>query len=59
MEHYIKLLTIFIWKFSIGEVTLPWAIFHFRIFSKIIAERIHIFQVAQGTGFDILIRNYL
>ena len=26
---------------------------------KIIAERIHIFQVAQGTSFDILIRNYL
>ena len=26
---------------------------------KIIAERIHIFQVAQGTGFDIHIRNYL
>ena len=26
---------------------------------QIIAERIHIFQVAQGTGFDILIRNYL
>ena len=26
---------------------------------KIIGERIHIFQVAQGTGFDILIRNYL
>ena len=26
---------------------------------KIIAERIHIFQVAQGTGFEILIRNYL
>ena len=26
---------------------------------KIIAERIHIFQVAQGTDFDILIRNYL
>ena len=26
---------------------------------KIIGEGIHIFQVAQGTGFDILIRNYL
>ena len=26
---------------------------------KIIAERIHIFEVAQGTGFDIIIRNYL
>ena len=26
---------------------------------KIISERIHIFQVAQGTGFDIRIRNYL
>ena len=26
---------------------------------KIIAERIDMFQVAQGTGFDILMRNYL
>ena len=26
---------------------------------KIIAVRIHIFRVAQATGFDILIRNYL
>ena len=26
---------------------------------KIITEHIHIFQAAQGTGFDILIRNYL
>ena len=32
---------------------LPWPLF------EIIAERIHIFQVTQGTGFDILIRNYL
>ena len=26
---------------------------------KIIVERIQIFQVTQGTGFNILIRNYL
>ena len=26
---------------------------------KIIAERFHIFQVAEGTVFEILIRNYL
>ena len=29
------------------------------LLSQIIAERINIFEVAQGTGFDILIRNYL